>query len=80
MFLGSLFSHINLTLPVVNTLYAFVLERTVAVSVLSGVFLAVLMIFICSLSQLFFFLGEAGSCLYILKKRDGICPISVYLL
>lgn len=50
MFLGSLFSHINLTLPVVNTLYAFVLERTVPVSVLSGVFLAVLMIFICYLS------------------------------
>lgn len=72
MFLGSLFSQINLALPVVNTLCAFALERTIPVSVLSGGFLSCAVDF----DLLFFFLvGEAGSCLYILEERDGVSSL-----
>lgn len=56
MFLGSLFSQINLALPVVNTLCAFALERTIPVSVLSGGFCSCADDFdLFSLSQLSFF-------------------------
>lgn len=56
MFLGSLFSQINLALPVVNTLCAFALERTIPVSVLSGGFRSCADDFdLFTLSQLFFF-------------------------
>lgn len=73
MFLGSLFSQINLALPVVNTLCAFALERTIPVSVLSGGFLSCAVDF--DLLFFFFLVGEAGSCLYILEERDGVSSL-----
>lgn len=67
---GSLFSCMNLVFPVVNTCMLFVLERRIPVSVLSGVFLAVLMIFICSLSLLLFFEGGGGYLLLAHLKKE----------
>lgn len=74
MFLGSLFSQINLALPVVNTLCAFALERTIPVSVLSGGFLSCADDFdLFSLSLSYSFLGGGSWFLFIHFKRERWC-------
>lgn len=75
MFLGSLFSQINLALPVVNTLCAFALERTIPVSVLSGGFLSCAVDF--DLLFLFFF-GGGGWFLFIHFRRERWCLFSLF--
>lgn len=80
MFLGSLFSQINLALPVVNTLCAFALERTIPVSVLSGGFLSCaddFDLFSLSLSYSFFFAG-GGWFLFIHFRKERWCLSSLF--